>query len=153
MQLSMFAHRPRDAANQHPATPFTERFFGSRTDTAECTEKESAARYLYSQKLLPKSIFVSTLNIFEFSFDPAKSERNRRERNLPFERARDFDFAAASFYADERFDYPEPRFIGIGYLDDATVVAFCLKLVQREIERYQEWVAAKTKGSGKVVDV
>ncbi len=31
--------------------------------------------------------------------------------------------------------------LGVGYLDDATVVAFCLKLVQREIERYQEWVA------------
>ena len=27
--------------------------------------------------------------------------------------------------------------IGVGYLDDATVVAFCLKLVQRELERYQ----------------
>lgn len=44
--------------------------------------------------------------------------------------------------------------LGVGYLDDATVVAFCLKLVQREIERYQEWVTAKTKGAGgKVVDV
>jgi uncharacterized membrane protein YkvA (DUF1232 family) len=37
--------------------------------------------------------------------------------------------------------------VGVGYLDDATVVAFCLKLVQRELERYQEWVAAKTKGA------
>lgn len=43
--------------------------------------------------------------------------------------------------------------LGVGYLDDATVVAFCLKLVQRELERYQEWVAAKTKSGGKVVDV
>lgn len=42
--------------------------------------------------------------------------------------------------------------IGVGYLDDATVVAFCLKLVQRELERYQEWQAARSKG-GKVVDV
>ena len=42
--------------------------------------------------------------------------------------------------------------IGVGYLDDATVVAFCLKLVQRELERYQEWQAAQAK-SAKVVDV
>jgi len=43
---------------------------------------------------------------------------------------------------------------GVGYLDDATVVAFCLKLVQREIERYQEWAAARSKnGGGRVVDV
>ena len=54
----------------------------------------------------------------KLSFDPAKSDRNRRERNLPFERARDFDFATALFYAVERFDYPEPRFIAVGYLDD-----------------------------------
>jgi uncharacterized membrane protein YkvA (DUF1232 family) len=41
--------------------------------------------------------------------------------------------------------------VGIGYLDDATVVAFCLKLVQRELERYEEWQAAQAK-SGKVVE-
>jgi hypothetical protein len=54
----------------------------------------------------------------KLSFDPAKSERNRRERNLPFELVRHFDFATALYMADERFDYPEPRFIGVGYLDD-----------------------------------
>ena len=42
--------------------------------------------------------------------------------------------------------------IGVGYLDDATVVAFCVKLVQRELERYQEWQAVQAK-SAKVVDV
>ncbi|MCB1279520.1 YkvA family protein [Prosthecobacter sp.] len=42
--------------------------------------------------------------------------------------------------------------VGIGYLDDATVVAFCLKLVQRELERYQEWQAERAK-EGLVVDV
>ncbi|MBB5032149.1 YkvA family protein [Prosthecobacter vanneervenii] len=35
--------------------------------------------------------------------------------------------------------------IGVGYLDDATVVAFCLKLVQRELERYEEWRAIRGK--------
>lgn len=40
--------------------------------------------------------------------------------------------------------------IGVGYLDDATVVAFCLKLVQRELERYEEWRAVRSK-TGKVV--
>jgi uncharacterized membrane protein YkvA (DUF1232 family) len=43
---------------------------------------------------------------------------------------------------------------GIGYLDDATVVAFCLKLVQKELEKYQAWSAAqKQAASGPVVDV
>lgn len=43
--------------------------------------------------------------------------------------------------------------LGVGYLDDATVVAFCLKLVERELERYQEWQASISKSAGKVVDV
>lgn len=42
--------------------------------------------------------------------------------------------------------------IGVGYLDDATVVAFCLKLVQRELERYEEWRASRGK-AGKGGDV
>ena len=42
--------------------------------------------------------------------------------------------------------------VGVGYLDDATVVAFCLKLVQRELERYEEWQSAQAR-AGKEVDV
>lgn len=38
---------------------------------------------------------------------------------------------------------------GIGYLDDATVVAFCLKLMERELDKYKEWRAQKSK----VIDV
>lgn len=37
----------------------------------------------------------------------------------------------------------------IGYLDDATVVAFCLKLIERELERYRAW---KESGTGAVVE-
>ena len=32
---------------------------------------------------------------------------------------------------------------GLGYLDDATVLAFCLKLVESELARYKEWKAAR----------
>ncbi len=44
---------------------------------------------------------------------------------------------------------------GIGFLDDAAVVAFCLKLIEREISKYQEWKAKAggPGGTGKVVDV
>ncbi len=41
---------------------------------------------------------------------------------------------------------------GIGYLDDATVVAFCLKLIERELEKYKQWRDRK-EGSPRVVDV
>ena len=50
-------------------------------------------------------------------FDPAKSERNRKERGLPCNRAADFDFAHALLAADERKDYGEVRYVALGLLD------------------------------------
>ena len=50
-------------------------------------------------------------------FDPAKSERNERERDLPFGRAADFDWAHALMAEDERHDYGENRFLATGSLD------------------------------------
>lgn len=48
-----------------------------------------------------------------------------------------------------------PDFIpGLGYLDDAAVVAFCLKLIEKEIERYTAWRSHKARSpDGKIVDV
>lgn len=56
--------------------------------------------------------------------------------------------ALALLYVLNPVDVIPDMLLGIGYLDDATVVAFCLKLVQKEIEKYQEWSAAKTKSAG-----
>lgn len=52
----------------------------------------------------------------EIEFDPAKSERNARERGLPFDLARDFDWETAEYEEDVRFAYPERRMIAVGYL-------------------------------------
>jgi hypothetical protein len=38
----------------------------------------------------------------EITFDPRKSERNVRERNLGFEQAKEFDFASASYFSEVR---------------------------------------------------
>ena len=51
-------------------------------------------------------------------FDPVKNERNVRERELPFERAGDFDFATAVVREDIRKTYPEIRFVALGFLDE-----------------------------------
>ncbi|MEZ5386367.1 MAG: YkvA family protein [Prosthecobacter sp.] len=62
--------------------------------------------------------------------------------------------ALALLYVLNPVDVIPDMLLGVGYLDDATVVAFCLKLVQKEIEKYQEWAAAKSKNAGgPVVDV
>jgi uncharacterized protein len=59
---------------------------------------------------------VHTIWIVQIAFDPEKNERNIRERDLPFERAAEFDFANASVFVDSRQDYGEDRYVAIGYL-------------------------------------
>jgi len=54
----------------------------------------------------------------KIEFDPEKSERNRLQRELPFERAMEFNWENAVFFEDDRNLYPERRFIAVGYLDD-----------------------------------
>jgi hypothetical protein len=49
------------------------------------------------------------------SYDPAKNERNIRERGLSFERAADFDFSSAIFQSEVRNG--ETRRVAVGYLD------------------------------------
>jgi uncharacterized protein len=51
-------------------------------------------------------------------FDPAKSERNAKQRGLPFDRAHDFDWGGAVYDRDSRRDYPEQRFVALGHLGD-----------------------------------
>jgi len=53
----------------------------------------------------------------KIDFDPAKNEKNIRERGLSFERAGDFDFVTAVVRKDVRKAYPEPRFVALGFLD------------------------------------
>jgi uncharacterized protein len=52
----------------------------------------------------------------KIAFDPAKNERNIRERGLSFERAADFDFETAVYTRVERKG--ELRIVAMGYLDD-----------------------------------
>jgi uncharacterized DUF497 family protein len=49
------------------------------------------------------------------SYDPAKNERNVRERGLSFDRAADFDFATALIADYSRKG--EARRVAVGYLD------------------------------------
>lgn len=54
----------------------------------------------------------------KIEFDAVKSEKNSRERNLPFHLAENFDWGTALYAEDDRRSYPESRFISIGYLED-----------------------------------
>ncbi|MBI3772314.1 MAG: BrnT family toxin [Gammaproteobacteria bacterium] len=54
----------------------------------------------------------------KIDFDPAKSEKNTRERGLPFDLAEDFEWDSALVVQDTRNPYPESRFQAIGFIDE-----------------------------------
>jgi uncharacterized protein len=53
----------------------------------------------------------------KIGFDAEKSARNEAQRQLPFERAADFAWHDAVIIPDDRNDYPESRYVAVGYLD------------------------------------
>jgi len=85
----------------------------------------------------------------KIEFDPAKSEKNSKERGLPFDMAHDFDWQTAHYAEDTRREYPERRFVAVGFLADRlhvlcfTPIAGGVRIVsfrkanQREIKRYE----------------
>lgn len=86
----------------------------------------------------------------KLSYDPKKNARNISERGLSFDRVADFNWEAASITKDNRKDYPEPRFVAVGYLDgrlhvlcfarleDSIRVISFRKANKRERRRYEE---------------
>jgi uncharacterized DUF497 family protein len=83
-------------------------------------------------------------------FDVAKSIKNIRERSLPFEEAHNFDWESATYIHDKRKNYPEDRYIAIGYLgtrlhvicftpitDGLRIISF-RKANHREAKKYEK---------------
>lgn len=52
----------------------------------------------------------------EITYDPAKNSKNIAERGLSFDMVAQFDFDTAEIYADDRKDYGEVRYVGLGYI-------------------------------------
>ena len=82
------------------------------------------------------------------SYDPAKNERNIRERGLPFDLLSEMDWSRAVIIEDTRKDYGERRFRVFGYIGDrlfaavftprpdAVHVISFRKANQREVKRH-----------------
>ncbi len=51
-------------------------------------------------------------------FDSVKNQANVSSRGLSFERVTEFDFATAVMALDTRKDYPEPRWVAMGFLGE-----------------------------------
>jgi hypothetical protein len=83
-------------------------------------------------------------------FDPVKSEGNARRRGLPFTMTAEFDFSSALVTEDGRGEYPERRYVAVGYLGERlhvmcfTPVAGGIRVIslrkanKREIRRHDE---------------
>lgn len=54
----------------------------------------------------------------KITFDPSKNALNISERQLSFTRAAEFKWDSAAFKEDVRKNYPERRYVAIGYLDE-----------------------------------
>lgn len=87
-------------------------------------------------------------------YDPAKNQRNIRERGLSFESAAEFEFESALYAVDERQDYGETRYVAVGMLgvrlhvlcfaempEGIRVISF-RKANAREVNRYAKAKAA-----------
>jgi uncharacterized DUF497 family protein len=90
----------------------------------------------------------------KIEFDPAKSERNARERGLPFDLVKFFDWETCLTQEDTRFLYPELRRISYGFVgkrlhvichtpieNGVRVISF-RKANAREVRNYEETKAA-----------
>lgn len=86
---------------------------------------------------------------------PKKSNKNILLRGLSFARAVDFDWATAFYAEDIRNDYPEQRFIALGYLEErlhvlcftpimggVRIISF-RKANYREVKRYEKEITNK----------
>ena len=87
----------------------------------------------------------------DIEFDPAKSDRNIRERGLSFEAAAEFDFESALYWVDDRADYGETRVRALGRLAGGRVYSLVFvetaagirvisfrKANAREVRRYEQ---------------
>jgi len=90
----------------------------------------------------------------KIEFDRVKSEKNARERGLPFEMVEQFDWGTSQTFDDLRFSYPEPRKITFGFIgirlhvvchtpiEGGTRVISFRKANAREVRKYEEKKAA-----------
>ena len=88
----------------------------------------------------------------KIEFDLKKSEKNVKERGLPFDWVLEFDWETAFYEVDERKDYNESRLIATGFLGERLHVDFLHceiirkwhelsvleKRMSREVKRYEK---------------
>lgn len=93
----------------------------------------------------------------KIDYDPEKSKKNIRDRNLSFDLVADFEWETAVTYEDTRKNYPERRFVAMGFLNKRLhVVCFTTigenyriisfrKANKREVKKYEKEIKTANK--------
>jgi hypothetical protein len=88
-------------------------------------------------------------------YDLKKSEKNIIDRKLSFEKAYDFDWGSAIYQEDNRKQYPERRFVALGYVEERlhvlcfTPITDGVRIISfrkaniREVRRYEQEIINK----------
>lgn len=91
----------------------------------------------------------------KITYDPAKNERNIRERGLSFERVAEFDFGTAITVEDKRREYGEARYRVLGWIGaELHALVFTLRestlrvVSLRRASRKERRLYAEETGSG-----
>jgi len=67
-------------------------------------------------------------NTLPLTWNESKRQDTLRDRGLDFAHMVDFDWDTALTAADTRFDYPETRFVSVGFLkNDVVVCVWCYR--------------------------
>lgn len=72
--------------------------------------------FVWGMPPLTELFIVDTYNYMKIDFDATKSERNARERGLPFELATEIFASVNVTFEDNRTDYRETRFVTVGFI-------------------------------------
>ena len=67
-------------------------------------------------------MYIVAMGEYQFEWDPAKRARNRKSHGLDFEDAPSLFNERLMVVEDDREDYGEIRYVGLGELEDIVVV-------------------------------
>lgn len=105
----------------------------SKKDLNKVLEKQEKIEKKFNKKD-PLGKFISDLYLL---FSIIKDYINGKYKVIPWKSVAVIAFAL--LYVLNPFDIIPDVIPVIGYLDDAAVVAFCLKMVENDLDQYAEW--------------
>lgn len=109
------------------------------------TNKKDVTNFLEKTEVKINNIKIvgSTLSIIPTMILLVKSYINKEYTKIPVNSI--IAIISALIYFLTPIDLIPDIVLGLGFLDDATVISTCLKMVKNDIDEYKEWKQANNK--------